>query len=92
VQSGDRLKVFLAWTLGAVVGSGTWAWEIAEGAAPAPKPTDAPAPTSAAASATPTTVSESTGSDYVIGLVGVAVGLVLLALLGWGLWSLVSGP
>jgi len=93
VQSGDRLKLFLAWTLGAVVGSGTWTWEIAEAAAPAPQPTVAPAPTPAAASATQPPVSEGTSnSDYVIGLVGVALGLVLLALLGWGLWSLVSGP
>jgi hypothetical protein len=92
VQSGDRLKLLLAWTLGAVVGSGTWTWEIAEAAAPAPQPTAAPAPTPAAASATQPPVSADTSSDYIIGLVGVALGLVLLALLGWGLWSLVSGP
>lgn len=91
VQSGDRLKLFLAWTLGAVVGSGTWTWEIAEAAASAPQPAVAPAPTPVAASATQPPVSEGTSSsDYVIGLVGVALGLVLLALLGWGLWSLVS--
>jgi len=92
VQSGDRLELFLAWTLGAVVGSGTWTWEIAEAAAPAPQPTVAPAPTPAAASATQPPVSADTSSDYVIGLVGVALGLVLLALLGWGLWSLGSLP
>jgi hypothetical protein len=92
VQSGDRLKLFLAWTLGAVVGSGTWTWEIAEAAAPAPQPTVAPAPAHAAASATQPPVSADTSSDYVIGLVGVALGLVLLALLGWGLWSLGSLP
>jgi hypothetical protein len=90
VRSGDRVKLFLAWTLGALVGSGTWAWEVAEAAASAPQPAVAPAPTPAAASATQPPVSESTSSDYVIGLVGVALGLVLLALLGWGLWSLVS--
>jgi hypothetical protein len=84
------LDLFLAWTLGAVVGIGTWTWDIAEAAAPAPQPTVAPAPTPAAVSATQPTVSADTSSDYVIGLVGVALGLVLLALLGWGLWSLVS--
>jgi hypothetical protein len=90
VQSGDRLELFLAWTLGAVVGSGTWTWEIAEAAAPASGPTAAPATTPAVVSATQTTTPEGTGSDYVIGLVGLALGLVLLALLGWGVWSLVS--
>jgi hypothetical protein len=90
LQSGDQLKLFLAWTLGAVVGSGTWTWGIAEAAAAAPQPAAVRAPTPARASATQPTVSESASSDYVIGLVGVALGLVLLALLGWGLWSLVS--
>jgi hypothetical protein len=90
VQSGNRLDLFLAWTLGAVVGTGTWTWEIAEAAAPAPEPPVAPAPTPAAASATQPTVPADTSSDYVIGLVGVALGLVLLVLLGWGLWSLGS--
>ncbi len=88
--AGDRVELFLAWTLGAVVGSGTWTWEIAEAAAPASGPTAAPATTPAAISAAQTAPPEGTGNDYVTGLVGLALGLVLLALLGWGLWSLVS--
>jgi hypothetical protein len=92
LQAGDRLKLPLSWTLGAVVGSGTWTWEIAEAVAPASELATAAGTTPAPAAATPVqTIAEGTGSDYTIGLVGLGVGLVLLALLGWGLWSLVSG-
>jgi hypothetical protein len=98
LQVGHRLKVSLAWTLGALVGSGTWTWEIATAAAPSSEPaaavsTASPTPSTpapAATSSAPTTAHEGGGSDYIIGLAAVALGLVLLALIAWGLWSLGS--
>jgi hypothetical protein len=97
VQTGDRLELFLAWTLGATVGSGTWMWEVVEAApasGPAAATTAAPAraPAATAAAATQPTAAEGTSSDYVIGVVGLALGVLLLVLLGWGLWSLLSLP
>ena len=95
LQSGSRLEVRLVWTLGAVVGSATWVWQMEDASA---------APQTSSATSTPTTLAPATAqtgtspsgpaagadSDYVIGLVAVVAGLVVLALLGWGLWSLLS--
>jgi hypothetical protein len=84
VQSGDQLKLSLVWTLGAVVGTATWTWEIADAAPTGPQPNAVPA-----ASSEPT-VSEGAGGVNVVGVIGLALGVLLVALLGWGLWSLVS--
>jgi len=95
LQTGSRLELFLAWTLGAVVESGTWMWEVVEAApasGPAAATTAAPARAPAAAAATQPTAAEDTSSDYVIGVVGLALGVLLVVLLGWGLWSLLSLP
>jgi hypothetical protein len=67
-----------------VVDTATWTWEIADTAPTGPEPNAAPA-----ASSEPT-VSEGAGGDSVVGVIGLALGVLLVALLGWGLWSLVS--
>jgi hypothetical protein len=92
MQVGDQLELFLAWTLGAAAGSGAWTWKVTEAAAPDAELTAAPtpAPEPAATSEIQPPAPESTASDYIVGLAGLATGLVLLILLGWGLWSLVS--
>ena len=92
LQNGSQLKVRLVWTLGAVVGSATWVWQMEDASTAdlveTPAPTPAPVPTPAGTSQSSST--ESANSDYVIGLIAVVAGLVVLALLGWGLWSLLS--
>jgi hypothetical protein len=96
LQSGDQLKVALVWTLGALVGSATWVWETADAAAetPAQQLTVAPGrasqPTAAPAAASQPAAAEDAGGDFLVGVVGLALGLALLGLLVWGLWSLGS--
>jgi hypothetical protein len=96
LQSGDQLKIALVWTLGAVVGSGTWVWETADAAADVPaqqlavEPGRTSQPTAAPAAASPPAAAENAGSDFLVGVVGLALGVALLGLLVWGLWSLGS--
>jgi hypothetical protein len=96
LQSGDQLKVALVWTLGALVGSATWVWETSDAAAetPAQQLTVAPGgdsqPTATPAAASQPATAEDAGGDFLVGVVGLALGLALLGLLVWGLWSLGS--
>ncbi len=94
LESGSRLEVRLVWTLGAVVGSATWAWKMEDASTPVAPQTPAPVPSSTSTPAQAGTsqagATESANSDSLIGLVAIAAGLVILALLGWGLWSLLS--
>ncbi len=101
VQVGDEFRLGIVWTLGALVEAGAWTWRIVD----ASVPQVAALPDSAAGAETPSGADATAGSDapdagvsadvdgngdYVLGLAGLALGLVLVALLGWGLWSLGS--
>jgi hypothetical protein len=95
VQAGDRLTLHLVWTLGAIVSSATWVWEIADtsaSAAPvAPQATPAePARSSqpAAPTTAPVTAADNGGSDTLLGLIGLMAGLALIGLVAWGIWAL----
>jgi hypothetical protein len=92
LQAGNQLKVRLVWTLGAVVGSATWVWEMEGAPATTPEtPSQAASPpTQGNAEVSQPATTGSAGSDYLIGLTAIVAGLVLLVVLGWGLWSLLS--
>jgi hypothetical protein len=99
VELGDQLTLHLVWTLGAIVNSATWVWEIVDPAAPAAPVTPQPPPSRpvpakpvptqpapAAPDATPAT--DSAGSGVLLGLLGLLAGLALVGLIAWGIWAL----
>jgi hypothetical protein len=95
LAAGDQLKLHLVWTLGAIVSSATWVWDILDSsaieAAPAARtPPTAPAAAAPAAhlSASTAAASHDAGDDFIIGLIGVALVLAVLGLVVWGFWSL----
>lgn len=95
VQVGDQMKLHLVWTLGAIVDSATWVWQIADPSAPpapvappaAPPTTVKPAPP-APAPTTPTTTEAPVAADSLLGLIALVAGLAIVGLLAWGIWAL----
>ncbi|MEW5826501.1 MAG: hypothetical protein AB1778_06670 [Candidatus Bipolaricaulota bacterium] len=96
---GDRIELSLVWTLGADVDAATWAWEIV--AAPDVTPTEVSSEQLTAEPLPPAEVqptpeetelgeTDAGPSDVVLGFVGLAVGLALLALVVLALWGLAT--
>jgi hypothetical protein len=94
VQTGDVVKVFLAWTRGAVSESATWVLEIADAAPPVPPTTAVHAtpaqPATPSSAPAPAPAPQDTSGDSLLGGVALLLGLALVVLLGWGLWTLGS--
>lgn len=95
VELGDQLKLHLVWTLGAIVNSATWVWEIVDPSALAAPVTPQPAPPGATKPAQPgspapdaTPTPTDAGSDVLLGLLGLLAGLALVGLIALGIWAL----
>ncbi len=99
VELGDQLTLHLVWTLGAIVNSATWVWEIVDPSAPAapvtPQPTPPgatkpaqPVPTQPAPAEPGSPATDDAGSDVFLGLLGLLAGLALVGLIAWGIWAL----
>lgn len=104
VELGAQLKLHLVWTLGAIVNSATWVWEIVDPSAPAAPVTPQPAPAKPVpAEPVPTQpapaepgspapdaapATDNAGSDVLLGLLGLLAGLALVGLIALGIWAL----
>ncbi len=96
-EIGAQLRLYLRWTLGAVVESASWIWEIAESTSvssePAPAATVTSAPPLAPAEPAETAAQPATQpaddsqANFFIGLAALVVVAAALGLLAWWLWG-----
>jgi hypothetical protein len=89
-QHGDRFKVSLVWTLGAIVDAAVWVWEVTDVAGEASPQKTPPTPGEISPATASSSAADGASGNVFLGVVAIVLGVALVGLLVWGLWSLLQ--